>query len=184
MTTYDGREMQERSQLVGETIQWKVTGLFKPKWKLDHGSKTVASMISEKYLSRDFVGKYSSVPVRIEYKKKEDAAYFLEVSTNEVVGVIDNMMSHLWMDEQAKIASTFKCGGETYLIAYDMKLRESLGYLFSDPQGTVLAKTYFNRPVTPVESYFTLLSPEAPISPWLIALVSHYYAVNHAAGWI
>lgn len=133
MATHHAMDAKKSPQLVGKTIQRNVAGLFKPRWSLHHDRKIVASMISERYLSRDLVGSYGSIPVRIDYDRKEDVAYFLDERTNGTIGVIDRMMRNTWTGGKARIASYFRCGGERYLIEYDMRRKGSLGYLFSDP---------------------------------------------------
>lgn len=56
------------------------------------------------------------------------------------------------------------------------------GSIFRDREGKALARTVFDSSA-PQTSQFTLLSSEdLAISPWLMAMVSHYHAMAIVAG--
>lgn len=170
--------MKDCLPTIGKKIYWNVTHLFKPEWRLEYEGETVASLLTNKILfSPNREGSFGRTDVRIEYNRKEDASIFKEKNTNENVGRLENVLCNAGcaIDSLTNAAFIYK-NLYNYAITY-----QKPGYAFRSQKGEVIAWVEFNAHVTPTTSAFTLEKVDEVIDPWLIALVSHYYAINQAS---
>ncbi len=155
--------------------------MIKTEWYLVFENKTVASLISKKRLfTSNREGCYNSTNVLIKYNKKEDVSYFHKSGTDEIIGTLDNIQKLSRQDHKVNIIGTFRYyNGSIFTVT-----AENEGYYFRNEKGDDIAVTNYNAWITPTTSSFTLLLGDLAIDPWLIALVSHYYAINIASGMI
>lgn len=173
-------DMIDHAQLLGRTIPWELSHIFKPDWKLKYNGNTVASLTTDKFLfTPNRKGSYGSVPIAITYDRKKDSACFRNTCTDETIGVLENLKKQVFINGQWTFMGTYVHGNSyTFTIPAD----QGRGFVFRSEKGIDIARTDYNAHITPASSSFKLLETySGPIDPWLIALVSHYYAINYAS---
>jgi hypothetical protein len=162
-------------QFFGTDIHWRLKRILRHDWELWDDRRLVASLKKVRLLRTEYVGSYDGMPVKIVYNRRTDTASFVDSNSGQNVGEISNLA----------LISPFENGefvsqnGSTFVISFDAKL----GYIFSQSDGKILARTRFDNRSTFVASFFTLLdSKHGGVNQWLIALASQLYAIQHAYG--
>jgi len=164
----------EWSQIIGQRLTWDSKRILRCDCDLFFNGRMVASLKSKWAASSLFEGTYDDIPVRLNYHhlNPPDTTIIHNEQSKEQIGTIDGMMESLH--------SMFKLGKREFHLDY----LKDIGYVLSNAEGTHIAKNEFDRTVTPVVSAFTLLRMEESYpNPWLIALILHYYTLQHGLGW-
>lgn len=180
--TEDVFTMNDLSTLVGKPLDWRLRGFFKPDWRLYYDGRLVASLVQKKILSYDREATYDCIPVDITYDKRLDILVLRNSIDGSTIGTVENILKDVWVDDMIERMWTLRQGnGKTYtLLSQNMPSPE--GSFFRDQEGKALARTIFSSSA-PQTSQFTLLSSEdLAISPWLMAMISHYHAMAIVAG--
>jgi hypothetical protein len=170
--------MNNYESIIGETIHWKVNHLIRPEWTLEYEGATVASLTTDKMrFSPNRKGSFGCVNVDIEYNRKEDQSYFIDRNKDEIFAKLENVFG------QARVATKMSTLTKFHfknLNNYEISYLHSR-YAFQNHNGEVLAWTDFNAHGMRTKSDFTLEHIDEKIDPWLIAMVSNYYAIIQAS---
>lgn len=169
--------MIDTTKLVNRPIEWRSSGTWKKEWGLYDEGKLVASLIKKKVFTYDHQAYYDDVSLEIKFNEKNDKIEFCDIDSGRTVGDIEDALRRpVSVDGKVKIIWTLKLeDGTTYSI--DLQRHPSPeGAFFRDENGSTLARTVF-EPGLPLSATFTILSPQTPISPWLIAISSLYYLI-------
>jgi hypothetical protein len=153
-------------------LEWRFSSAFAPKnWNLIHEGRTVATLNLKSRLRWDFEGQFGDVPVRAEYRSKEDRTIIIDKSNNEVIGIINGLYLHT-----SKF--TLKDGSVFYL-----EFRKKVGFVLYDDEGNIIGLTHLNNSKTPISFKFTLYKDDRKLlSPWFVALITFYYALISGSG--
>lgn len=173
--------MNDPSRLIGKPLDWNLRGFIKPDWRLYYEGRLVASLVQEKILSYDREATYDCIPVDIKYDKKFDILTLRNSSNGDIIGTVENVRTSVRVGNAMERMWTVKHRGSIYTILSQRKPSPE-GSIFRDREGKALARTVFDSSA-PQTSQFTLLSSEdLAISPWLMAMISHYHAMAIVAG--
>ena len=165
---------EHREWPLGITLEWEMRSFFKPTdWNLRFHNEVIASLRARSRFGKSFEGSYLTNKVRLDYRPSDDRVSFSSLEDGVEMGIIVRLMT----SHESKICLS---NGRKYSIRHEKR-----GYVFNDEEGNDLALTTFNNMTTPMRSTFTLLElpVKSEIHPYLIALLSHYYAIKSGSGY-
>ena len=172
-----GEIMIDTTKLVNRPIEWQSSGTWKKEWRLYHEGDLVASLIKKKVFTDDRQAYYDGVSLEVSFDEKNDRIEFCDTDSGRTVEDIEDALRRpVSVYGKVKIIWTLKFeDGTTYSI--DPQSHPSPeGTFFRDANGSTLSRIVF-EPGLPLSATFTILSPQTPISPWLIAISSLYYCI-------
>jgi hypothetical protein len=167
----------DATTLVGKPIEWQSgpKGILKREWELYHEGKVVATLTQRKILTYDRQATYDGVSIEMRFEKAYDRIELRDMGSGEVVGTVEGIeygiitvlgkVRRRWtvvMNEGAKFTMELQ-----YHPSPD-------GAFFRSEDGKDLARAWFASGV-PTASTFMLLSPDAPIDPWLMAILGLHF---------
>lgn len=169
----------DSNALIGKRCDWRIIKIMKHDWQLSCDGNIVATLTAKRWLSGRFEGSYENVKIEISYSRSLDSSTITNSNTGEPIGVIVGLTRLKIEGFKIPEPAQLKINGKTYNII----LKKNLGYSLLRADGAVIAVTDVDAHSTPVRSAFTLLTiDERPVNVWLLAIASHYYAINHAFG--
>jgi len=162
--------LDERTPIISG-LDWQFDTVLPKHFKLMHEGRTVATLILRSIFRYDFEGQFGEVPVRAEYRSKTDRTTITNKTNSEVIGIIDNM-------NLLKSKFTLKDGTVFFL-----ELNKNIGYVLFDGERNIIGFTTLNLLKTPISFKFTYNKDDCRLmSPWLVALITFYYALIHSSG--
>lgn len=163
--------MDMSNSLINKSMKWESYDWARHDWHLKIEAREVASLTCTGILQSTYEGFFGDVPFAISYQEALDSSRISNRANGDDIGIIERI---------SLLSSQFKVKDNGN---YRIALKRNEGYCFSDQEGNAIAITRFNyRRSLRLKPEFRLLVESASISPWLIAIVSLYYAIQHA-GW-
>lgn len=162
--------MEERTPVISG-IDWIFDNVLPKHFELIYKGRTVATLNLRSIWRYDFEGQFDGIPVRAEYRWRTDRATITNKTNNEVVGFIDSFT--VWPSK-----FTLKDGS-----VFTLEYKKKVGFALSDQEGNIVGQTNLRFYQKPIIRKFTLYKDDPRLlSPWLVALITFYYALIHSSG--